>query len=50
MTPMRRLIGRLYLARPRARFTRPGLYYWTGRRNVRLVPLPRRRRQPWEPR
>jgi hypothetical protein len=32
----------LYWASPRHRFTAPGLYVWTGKRNVRVIPMPRR--------
>lgn len=38
---MKHLFWRFWWAAPRHRFTFPGLYFWTGRRNRRVFPLPR---------
>lgn len=50
-SPMRRLCsaGRysLYWAAPSMRFTKPGVVLWTGKRHVRLLPLPQRRQPGW---
>lgn len=44
-SPMTTLIkGRLYYANRRW-FTHPGLHLWTGKRHVRILPSPRRRRR-----
>lgn len=40
MTPLRRIPGRWYWANRRD-FVKPGLYVWTGKNNLRVIPVPR---------
>ena len=44
MKPLGTFLGRPFYWAERGTFTHPGLYYWNGQKNVRLIPLPRKAR------
>lgn len=41
MATMRKIFWRFWWASPKVGFLNPGLYFWTGKDNVRIVPLSR---------